>query len=202
MSGKDNNQFVQFHFNLLVKSKIDQSTELVIEDNAIFVILKPPSTTRLRPLTYLDSSLPKNRAASATSSSFKTTSFIFPASKYALSTSSLPILIAFIIKGVATAYGDTQFTLIPYFPISTHRFFVRPTTACFDAEDHYFSGVFGYQETTVHVHLKNSLQLLLINEKDGGVINVSSNACVAEHYVKLPMLGDCIFNSNFNIGIT
>nr|GMC84396.1 hypothetical protein C4D60_Mb02t03040 [Ipomoea batatas] len=52
--------------------------------------------TRLRPLTYLDSSLAS--------------------------------------IGVATPNGDTQFTLTPYLPNSTPKFFAKPTTACFDAE--------------------------------------------------------------------
>ncbi|KAF7818824.1 hypothetical protein G2W53_024279 [Senna tora] len=121
----------------------------------------------LRPLTYLESSLPKNITASATSSALRTTPFIFPPSKYTLSTSSFSIFIPFVIKGVATAYGDMQFTLIPCLPISTHKFFVRPTTACFDAD-----GVFGYKESTVYVHLKNSLQVLRIKGKDGESIHV------------------------------
>lgn len=78
------------------------------------VLLKPPSTTRLIPLTYFYSSLVKYRAAFAMSSGSKHTPFRVTMADNTSSTffvSSIPR--AFLSMGVATQNGDIQLTLIP-----------------------------------------------------------------------------------------
>lgn len=89
--------------------------------------------TRLTPLTNLDSSLAKYNAASATSSAVGATPFKFADEQIIPSTTLLSTPIAFTNIGVATAHGETQFTLIPCCPNSAHKFFMSPTTACFEA---------------------------------------------------------------------
>nr|GMC86212.1 hypothetical protein C4D60_Mb02t03040 [Ipomoea batatas] len=109
--------------------------------------------TRLIPLTYLDSSLARYNAASATSFASILASFKFAISHTNSSTisfSSIPMQPLSI--GVATPNGDTQFTLTPYLPISTPKFFAKPTTACFDAE--YSCGTSPYvTEATLEVKI-------------------------------------------------
>ncbi|URD85671.1 hypothetical protein MUK42_26739 [Musa troglodytarum] len=93
---------------------------------------KPPSTVRLAPLTYLDSSPPKYATASATSSAVGFTPLrLADLSRNAsIAASSIPTTP--IISGVITPCGDTQFTRTPCPPSSAAALFISPTTACFE----------------------------------------------------------------------
>ncbi|CAL9065685.1 unnamed protein product [Musa banksii] len=98
----------------------------------IYAIVEPPSTIRLAPLTYLDSSPPKYATACATSSAVGFTPLRLAdlSTNASVAASSIPTTP--IISGVITPCGDTQFTRTPCPPSSAAALFISPTTACFE----------------------------------------------------------------------
>ena len=90
-----------------------------------FTILKPPSNTKLCPLTYPDSSLPKYNAAKARSSAVNTTPLRFAKLCAQLSISLSSLLIKFVVKDDASANDEMQLTRITYCPSSAAPFFEK-----------------------------------------------------------------------------
>ncbi|KMT06685.1 hypothetical protein BVRB_7g158480 [Beta vulgaris subsp. vulgaris] len=93
---------------------------------------KPPSIIKLTPLTNLASSLARNNATFATSSTSGVTALSTVASQKSSSTVFLSVPNASTSIGVATPPGEITFTPIPYSPYSTHKLFTKPVIACFD----------------------------------------------------------------------
>ncbi|KAK4785171.1 hypothetical protein SAY86_001860 [Trapa natans] len=88
--------------------------------------------------------------------------------------------------GVATPKGEIQFTLIPYCPISTPRFLVSPTRACFDPQN-----VWGTVPWITEVQFDMiKIAPLLAGIMTRAACLAMGNAYVAEHHVKLTIFLD------------
>ncbi|KAH0448240.1 hypothetical protein IEQ34_022040 [Dendrobium chrysotoxum] len=99
--------------------------------NVVLTTVTPPSITRLCPLIKAASSEAKNSTAVATSSALSTVPFSIAPVHKSFSTFATSIPGTPQTRGVATKYGDTQFTLTPFPPSSAAASFTSPKTACF-----------------------------------------------------------------------